>query len=72
MDRLLKIGDRVELVTVDESLELVKEYYNVGDTGTVIGYDDLEDGLGVLVLFDRDNTKLGEAMSLYEYEVKKL
>lgn len=77
-ERKFNIGDRVELLTVQDSLELVSEFFHVGELGTVVDYgdydidvDDLDttnDDLEVFVLFDghKDSVILGE------YEIKKV
>lgn len=71
-ERKFNVGDRVELLTVQDSLELVSEFFHVGELGTVVDYDDYDfeadDGLEVFVLFDghKDNVILSE------YEIKKV
>lgn len=78
--RKFNIGDRVKLLTVRGSLELVSEFFHVGELGTVVGYDDTDiydydddeddydDDLGVLVLFDGHEIDV----VLGEYEIKKV
>lgn len=78
-ERKFNVGDRVELLTVQDSLELVSEFFHVGELGTVVGYDDDynyddydigydDDDLEVLVLFDRHKI----TVILGEYEIKKV
>lgn len=78
--RKFNIGDRVKLLTVRGSLEFISEFFHVGELGTVVGYDDTdiydyeddyeddEDDLGVLVLFDGHEIDV----VLSEYEIKKV
>lgn len=84
-ERKFNIGDRVELLTVQDSLELVSEFFHVGELGTVVDYDDYDfeadDGFDDDYDFEADDDDLEvfvlfdghkDSVILGEYEIKKV
>ena len=85
-ERKFNVGDRVELLTVQDSLELVSEFFHVGELGTVVDYDfEADDGFddddvdddydfeaddGLEVFVLFDGHK--DNVILSEYEIKKV